>query len=285
MFGWLACGVVPLWLASCGGASKDDDKASGSSASGGSSGSGAGATGAGAAGAGNAGGALGGTGGRAGSTGASGASVGGSSGRGGSGTAGTMSLGGSGGMAGAMSSGGNGGTSGEAGAESSGSGGTGDTGGTAGTGATAGTGSSVGGEGPGPGFPCFTAAPCAHGQRCVSCEQGDTYVGLCTPDPDADPAGYEAATASCASVLRYSECDGPEDCAASEYCAYTTGSIGAHCVTEAELPNPVTANCCFTCDAGPVCTLCWNDADCPEALSCVGNPAAPRHVGGCRPPN
>lgn len=148
---------------------------------------------------------------------------------------------------------------------------------------SAGNASSVGGQGPAPGFQCFTADTCESGERCVSCRSGVAYSGRCVPDPDRDPAGYDAGIGGCDSVASYTDCDGPEDCGASEYCAYTfAGPVGAHCVTSAQLPAATPSPCCFTCDALPVCTLCWTDADCPTPQHCAPQGGAPRGVGGCQ---
>lgn len=159
------------------------------------------------------------------------------------------------------------------------------TGGGAGSGSagTSGTGSSVGGEGPAPGFACFTADVCETGERCVVCHRDVDYDSMCVPDPDADPAGYATSTADCDDILRYVTCDGPEDCPEGRYCAWTEHSQGAHCVTSDELPTVPVGLCCFTCSSLPICTLCWNDADCPAEQECVAQEAAPRGIGGCVP--
>ena len=173
-----------------------------------------------------------------------------------------------------------GGSSGEAGSSTGGS--TGGSAGTGGSGGAGGTGSSVGGAGPMPGFRCYSDATCKTGERCVVCNHGETATALCAPDPDEDPSGYQAATAACTTVeTRYSDCDGPEDCANGEYCAYggTAQTFGAKCQSE---PAPEPAFCCFTCDAMPVCTLCWNDTDCPVGYLCTPNLGSPNNVGGCR---
>jgi hypothetical protein len=154
----------------------------------------------------------------------------------------------------------------------------------AGTGSTVGgmggTGSTVSGAGPMPGFGCSGTTTCKTGERCVDCNEGEIYEALCAPDPDQDPSGYRAATAACLTILGYTECDGPEDCAKGEYCAYNSGAnYGAKCQSE---PATAPASCCFICDATPVCTLCWNDTDCPVGYLCMPAPGAPNGVGGCR---
>lgn len=147
--------------------------------------------------------------------------------------------------------------------------------------ATGGTGSSVGGAGPKPGFGCYGTATCGAGQRCVDCDTGALTVGRCTPDPNRDPAGYQAAVADCLRTPSYSDCDGPEDCVAGEYCVIANNRVNGQCQTD-PAPNPAT--CCFSCDATPVCTLCWIDNDCPMGFLCAPTTGgAPNDVGGCQP--
>ena len=144
-----------------------------------------------------------------------------------------------------------------------------------------GTGSSVGGDGPKPGFACYGTEHCDAGERCVDCTMVEITLGRCAPDPDRDPSGYAAATANCLGVgTRYSDCDGPEDCAHGQYCVVAGNQVGGQCQAE---PAPEPASCCFTCDATPVCTLCWVDNDCPMGFLCGPVSAAPNDVGGCRP--
>ncbi|HTQ04639.1 MAG TPA: hypothetical protein VMI54_12315 [Polyangiaceae bacterium] len=146
-------------------------------------------------------------------------------------------------------------------------------------GGSGGTNSSVGGAGPMPGFSCDGTATCQKGEWCVDCNQGEITVGLCAPNPQADPPGYKAATASCLTLgAQYSDCDGPEDCDADEYCVLAGDHAGGVCQTT---PAPDPATCCFTCDAPPVCTLCWLDSDCPFGFTCTPEPDAPNDVGGC----
>jgi hypothetical protein len=272
----LVFALVPLWLASCGGESRDTpsgaNRRGGTGGTDGSSGSGGSSGGSGSPTSGGAmsGGAMSGgaTSGGATSGGATsgGATTGGSSGSPEGGDAGEPVTGGSSGNGGNA-----GGGAGSGGSRPGGAGG------------SSGSGSSVGGEGPAPGFPCFDQGDCVSGTRCVTCRLGEVdYTSFCAPDPDKDPNGYETATEDCIEEPRYSDCDGPEDCPQGKYCAYTTSNFRAHCVTESDLPTVST--CCFTCDAAPICTLCWNDSDCPEALVCVQAPVAPRGVGGCRVP-
>lgn len=223
-----------------------------------------------------------------------------SAGKGGSGAAGTAGRGAGSGAGGSSPATGGAGTTGNGGAgvggRAAGAGGTGDNGGLGGAGGdqggvgpgTAGQGgSTVGGQGPAPGFPCFgDNLTCETGQRCISCQETETaYSARCAPDPEVDPDGYAASSADCIGVPRYSTCDGPEDCPDGTYCAYLPSEFGPHCVTQEGLPMAERATCCFTCDATPVCTLCWNDGDCPATLICVPQPASPRGVGGCRIPD
>jgi hypothetical protein len=208
------------------------------------------------------------TGGNGGMNGASGGSAG--LGGSGSGNGGSGSGGGA-GATGASSQGGAGGS--EPGAGRSG------VGGDAGTGG----GSSIGGRGPMPGFECGETT-CMVGQNCVACGVGvtPTYELRCTPDQEGDPDGYAQAIKDCQMVNELAQCDGPEDCPADEHCVYTEESRGRPvCETEPEVG--VGARCCFSCDAQPVCTLCWSDADCPETFICVRNAGQPADgPGGCR---
>jgi len=264
--------IALAWFAGCGGSSKSENASGGASAAGGVGGTSAGSLGAGRGSDGGAGG-IGATGGASGSAQGGGAGTSGSGGASaGTSGGGSSGTGGSGGE-GAVSSSGSGGESGESGEA-----------GAPALGGSSGMSSSVGGQGPAPGFPCFGDALCDTGKRCVACETSGTYRSLCVPDPDEDASGYAAATTECTTILRYVDCDGPEDCAEDEYCAWVMGGLGAHCVTEAELPDPVTATCCFECSALPVCTLCWNDADCPATQVCVAQAGSPRNVGRCRLP-
>jgi hypothetical protein len=168
----------------------------------------------------------------------------------------------------------------------SGMGGTG-TAASGGSSGASGSASTVGGEGPAHGFGCFSAGTCEPGDRCVVCDTDnvdDRYVERCAPDPDKDSAGYQTATADCIEVVRYLECDGPEDCEAGEYCAILDRTVlSPHCVREEDLPDPLFADCCYVCDWF-MCTLCWSDADCPETQVCLEQVGALRGVGGCRPP-
>jgi len=146
---------------------------------------------------------------------------------------------------------------------------------------TGGTGSSVGGDGPKPGFGCYGSAHCDPGERCLDCTMAEITLGRCAPDPERDPNGYASATASCLGIgPNYSDCDGPEDCGAGEYCVVANATTLGRCQAA---PAPEPATCCFTCDAGPVCTFCWVDNDCPMGFLCQPASGAPNHVGGCRP--
>ena len=192
---------------------------------------------------------------------------------GGSGAAGTASGGGS-GAAGTASGGSSGSGSGIAGSAGSGS----SVAGSAGT-------SSVGGQGPTQGLACSGTDACVAGERCVACSTAEGSHWTCAPHPDEDPSGYEAATSKCDSVIRYNECDGPEDCPDGRYCANTSGNgdgPGSRCLAEEDLPFPMP--CCYTCGALPECTLCWNDLDCPDSLRCFPNADAPGGIGDCRMP-
>ncbi len=146
---------------------------------------------------------------------------------------------------------------------------------------TGGTGSSVGGAGPKPGFPCVDPPWCDPGERCVDCSVGERTRTVCAPDPNRDSAGYQAAVANCfGTTLNYSDCDGPEDCSQGEYCVIANGRVSGQCQTE---PAPNPAACCFTCDAPPVCTLCWIDNDCQMGFLCAPTNGTPNDVGGCQP--
>jgi hypothetical protein len=146
---------------------------------------------------------------------------------------------------------------------------------------TGGTGSSVGGAGPKPGFTCFGTEQCSAGERCVACYLGTITLGRCAPNPQQDPAGYQAATSGCVDAdANYSDCDGPEDCSEGDYCVVAAGREGGRCQADAA-PEPTS--CCFSCDAPPVCTLCWIDNDCPMGFLCTPTDGAPNDVGGCRP--
>lgn len=145
---------------------------------------------------------------------------------------------------------------------------------------TGGTGSSVGGDGPKPGFDCDGAEHCDRGERCVDCALGASSVGLCAPNPDEDAEAYRAAVAGCRGVgSDFSDCDGPEDCASGEYCVVADGRTSGRCQSE---PGSELATCCFSCDAPPICTLCWIDNDCPMGFLCSPTDGAPNDVGGCR---
>jgi len=77
-------------------------------------------------------------------------------------------------------------------------------------------------------------------------------------------------------------CAGPEDCMPGEYCVYSEESRGKP-ICQAEPEVGTMANCCFSCDAFPVCTLCWEEEDCPATFICVHSVGQPQDgPGGCR---
>lgn len=162
---------------------------------------------------------------------------------------------------------------------------------TASSGGTASGGSAQGGSeasggtmgaGPMPGIVCVTGEHCELGNICTLCVRGTSQSVLCTPDPASDPDGYAAATAACTLGTLLQACDGPEDCATGEHCV-----VGKN--------NTITAQCSADFAAGalecrfaglpmhPSCTLCWSDADCPEAEACRFVTGLPNEVGGCLP--
>jgi hypothetical protein len=262
---WLL--AAPLSVSSCGASSKSEAPPHGTAAKGGAGSSGAsgGSSAAGGGGSSGSSAAAGGAG-RAGAGGAAGGSA-----TGGTGGGGRAGMAGASGASGGLSAGGR---SGEGGA-----------GGSSGEGGDAGGGGSGGnGPGPEPGLACQSDW-CALGNRCVFCNTGEGTFPRCAPDPDVDPSGYDEAMAGClptGATGDYSDCDGPEDCGDSEYCAVGIDSedFGSHCTPEAELPNPPPTRCCFSCGAPPECVLCWTDVDCPETYLCspVEDPSG---IGGC----
>lgn len=265
--------ALAVWVSSCSGESTEEEAASGNRHS--TAGAG-GATASGGSSARGSGGAVGGldgsgggpTGGSAGKAGASGADAG----LGGEGTSGRGN-GSSGGTGGDGAVGASGGSSGEAGVGASG-----------GAGGLSGSGSSVGGEGPVSGFDC-EGKPCVPGELCIRCLSDPKTFVRCVHRPDLDEGEYRLDTDDCDSIHPQAECDGPEDCADNEYCAYVSSEVGPRCLTDSELPEPLLSTCCFTCDASPQCVLCWNDSDCPETLLCIGPTGAPHGAGGCRVPD
>jgi hypothetical protein len=196
--------------------------------------------------------------------------------------------------AGAAGAGGIGGAAGQA--EAGGRGSAGDAGRMGGAGVDAGGGAPGGhggsagaaGVGPAPGFPCDGTKHCNAGERCSSCNTGEGIFGLCTPDPVRDPDGYQAATATCPGGITdtYTDCDGPEDCPSGKYCVVGAMPylLGGLCITEAEFPPTAPGSCCYSCDALPVCTLCWTDTDCPPTMLCLTT-GVPNGLRGCRVPD
>jgi len=165
---------------------------------------------------------------------------------------------------------------------SSGSGGTG-----GGASGEAGAGGSGGTREP-DGWMCGNSLRCDPGQLCTGCTTSGGSSLVCVPNPDRDPAGFAAATEDCEASVgdHFADCDGPEDCPSDRYCVWGSdpqASFGGQCVTEAELPNPFTASCCFSCGALPLCILCETEADCPDMLECVEEIDVPSSVNGCRP--
>jgi len=140
------------------------------------------------------------------------------------------------------------------------------------------------------GLVCHSPERCDPGEVCTRCTNSGGSSVICVPNPDQDPAGFAAATDGCEpdAADHFAECDGPEDCPSDQYCVWGNdpqATFGGQCVTEAELPDPFRANCCFDCGALPLCILCETEADCPEVLQCVEQPGAPSGINGCRPEN
>jgi hypothetical protein len=127
---------------------------------------------------------------------------------------------------------------------------------------------------------------CAAGELCAACWVPHVTTTLqCVPDPRRDPEGYAATDASHCISQGYIDCDGPEDCAPSQYCVYGAVGLayGAQC---GEQPLESDSNCCFDCDSIvlPWCILCASDADCPAGNVCVPPPAGYLpDAGGCEP--
>lgn len=130
------------------------------------------------------------------------------------------------------------------------------------------------------GFACDSKR-CTVGQACISCVVGDTSSRICVPSPAADPAGYAAATATCGKPLptSFNECDGPEDCPATQHCVAAEGPNGFMRCRD----QPSTqGSCCFACGALTDCTLCRSAADCPNNAACEPAQVAPAGVMGCQ---
>jgi hypothetical protein len=106
---------------------------------------------------------------------------------------------------------------------------------------------------------------------------------LCVPDSASDPAGYQAATASCDFVTELTDCDGPEDCAKGEYCVFGLHNLAASFCSPDPAPEPEA--CCFTCDTVVPCTLCWTSADCAAGNLCAPTAGSPQAIGGCQTAN
>ncbi|HXK20001.1 MAG TPA: hypothetical protein VNG33_19455 [Polyangiaceae bacterium] len=128
--------------------------------------------------------------------------------------------------------------------------------------------------GHGDGWPCGDQR-CSTGQACVRCLVQNQTPQLCVPSPDQDPTGYAIAIKVCdAPPFGRDDCDGPEDCAAGQYCVAREG-------TRCQAEPSTTSFCCFTCDNIADCTLCHVDQDCPDGETCEPNQAA--NSNGCRP--
>jgi hypothetical protein len=127
---------------------------------------------------------------------------------------------------------------------------------------------------------------CDRGEACIRCGGTDELLSLCVPHPDMDLEGYGDAIAVCeVPPAGMNDCDGPEDCAADEWCVVDftvpddpTGRPreGTQCRDE-----PALGSCCFDCSARPECTLCREQADCPTETGCNEDIGAPGDSGGC----
>jgi hypothetical protein len=107
---------------------------------------------------------------------------------------------------------------------------------------------------------------CAPGDVCVVCGMPGGSEWRCVPHPVTQPEAYQTATASCEpEPFNYSECDGPEDCPAEQYCVAQDGADGRQ---RCRVTPAAGSFCCFTCDAGVNCTLCRDDRDCAEGEAC-----------------
>jgi hypothetical protein len=130
------------------------------------------------------------------------------------------------------------------------------------------------------GFDCDSKR-CSVGQACIRCFVNGTSSRICVPSPTAAPAGFAAATESCEKPLTaiFDECDGPEDCAAAQYCVAAEGTNGfMRC---REQPS-IGGSCCFACGALTDCTLCRSAADCPNNAACQPAQSAPPGIMGCQ---
>ncbi|HVY29566.1 MAG TPA: hypothetical protein VHB79_23565 [Polyangiaceae bacterium] len=120
------------------------------------------------------------------------------------------------------------------------------------------------------GFPC-RGSWCEPGQACLTCclADGAGCSSRCVPHPALDPAGYDDESALCQAPLRFDECDGPEDCAAGQFCVAREGAKDGFRRCR-DAPSTVHS-CCFACDALTDCTLCHDSHDCPVGESCQPN--------------
>jgi len=161
------------------------------------------------------------------------------------GAGGRSDLGGAGGMSGATAAGGKSGASG-----------------------SGGTGGAKVYPGTKPGFSCFDAGQCALGQACSRCQTSTSDLSACVPDPDYDRAGYDAATADCASPIDYGTCDGPEDCSPGEYCVFGGDSFPRRFSCSSGPASPPIDCQIYSLPTRPSCTLCYTDDDCPSGQHC-----------------
>jgi hypothetical protein len=121
---------------------------------------------------------------------------------------------------------------------------------------------------------------CLPGQACILCvlEGASTSERLCVPHPIDDPMGYASATTACRTTTVFNDCDGPEDCAAGEYCVAREGVDGFQRCRS--MPS-TELSCCFSCGALTDCTLCNTTEDCPDGEVCE---PATSELMGCRRP-
>lgn len=135
-----------------------------------------------------------------------------------------------------------------------------------GAGAAGGEGPASGGAGLEDGWPCGEQR-CSVGQSCIRCTIQDHTVQRCVPNADQDATGFANANADCEyPVYAREDCDGPEDCAAGQYCV---GRQSTRC----EAAPATRPFCCFYCNAIAECTLCHTTQDCAPGETCEPNDA------------
>jgi hypothetical protein len=128
------------------------------------------------------------------------------------------------------------------------------------------------------GFACNDFS-CAIGEACINCQLERRSERFCVRHPIGDPTGYAADINVCDPPPNgvFDDCDGPEDCAADQYCVAREGPDGfMRC---RDLPS-TQHSCCFACGAPTDCTICRSAEDCPEGETC--SPAAAANVMGCQ---